>query len=270
MDLDIASRELRIAIIETHARAGAGHLGSSLSIVEILTVLFKRFFRFRDPEAPLDGDRFVLSKGHAALGLYCALAMAGRIPHQRLTSFGRNGSPLEPHPSETLEPELDASSGSLGQGLSIALGMALGSHMRARDDRVFVLIGDGEANEGQIWEAARCAAAKSVGNLIAILDDNRMQQDGPTPDIMPVHDLPECWRVMGWKTWEANGHSCRDLDRTLAEMTGDPSPAPKLLRARTVKGCGVPFLEDTTESHYPPPLSDEERALVLYTLRRTS
>ncbi|HEU4883390.1 MAG TPA: transketolase [Longimicrobium sp.] len=256
---------LRTLVLETHQRAGAGHLGSALSIVEILAVVLGRFFRWRgDGEPAWAGDRFVLSKGHGALGLYAALARAGRIPPERLAEFGSNGAVLEPHPNEAAEPELHASTGSLGQGISIGVGLALGSRLRGAADRTWVVIGDGEANEGQVWEAARSAAALNLSHLVVVLDDNGMQQDGPTGGILPVDDLAGAWAAMGWRTAEADGHDCDALIRAIEELLALPDPAPRLLRARTVKGRGVEYLEGRTESHYPPPLSAEDLALARY------
>lgn len=263
------SAQMRLEILQTHRRAGFGHLGSSLSIVEILTVLFHRHMRWRDgSEDPERGDRFVLSKGHAALALYCALQMAGRIPASQTATFCRNGSALEAHPNENLLPEVHASTGSLGQGLSIGVGLSLGSRLRGTSDRTFVVIGDGEANEGQIWEAARSAAALKLSNLVVVLDDNGMQQDGPTPSIMPVGDLAACWSAMGWRVSDCDGHNPDQLDSALRMLTGSSGQAPMLLVARTVKGRGVGFLENRTESHYPPPLNDGDLALVEYELNQ--
>jgi transketolase len=262
--------QLRVSILDVHRHAGAGHLGSSLSIVEILTLIFTEHFRWREPEEEAwRGDRFVLSKGHAALGLYCMLALLGRIKTECLMSFSRNGSPLEPHPNERFEPSIHASTGSLGQGLSIGVGLALGSRLRgALHDRTFVIIGDGEVNEGQIWEAARSATTLGLDNLIVVLDDNRMQQDGPTPDIMPVDDAVTCWQAMGWHCMESDGHDCRELQSKLAELLASPAHAPKLLRIQTIKGKGVDFLEGRTESHFPPPLSSDDFALAKYLIER--
>lgn len=268
-DLREQARCLRLSMIETHRRAGAGHLGSSLSIVEILTVMFSRHFRWSAPEqSARRGDRFVLSKGHAALGLYCALAQAGQIDPARLVTFGRNGAALEPHPNESAEPTLHASTGSLGQGLSIGVGLALGSSLLGNDDRTFVLIGDGEMNEGQIWEAARSAAFLRLPNLVVVLDDNGMQQDGPTAAILPVSDAVACFAAMGWCVSECDGHDCGALDAALHSAITQPTSAPRLVRARTIKGRGIEFLEGRTESHYPPPLSADDMALVHYSLSR--
>jgi transketolase len=266
-ELRALSDRLRLAVLEVHRRGGGGHLGSSLSVVEILAVLLDRHVTYAGPgEEPWRGDRLVLSKGHAALALYCALALTGHLELSRLATFGRQGSTLEPHPNEVLEPAMHASTGSLGQGLSIGVGLALGSRLRSTRDTTFVVIGDGEANEGQIWEAARCAATLRLTNLVVVLDDNGMQQDGPTGAIMPVPDLPSAWVAMGWSCAECDGHDCGALSATLTQLLESPAEGPRLLHARTVKGRGIAFLEGRTESHYPPPLSAEELALIRYTM----
>jgi transketolase len=261
------SDRLRWRILTQHRRAGAGHLGSSLSIVELLGVVLGRHFRWRSEPGAADGDRFVLSKGHAALGLYCALAELGRLPDALLDQFGSNGAVTEPHPNERLLDVLDASTGSLGQGMSMGVGMALGARLRGRPATVFVLIGDGECNEGQIWEAARSAAGLRLDNLVVLLDDNQMQQDGPTPAILDVADVPDAWAGMGWLTVSCDGHDCVAIEETLTKLRQDTS-APKLIHARTVKGRGVPFLEHQTESHFPPPLTDEELTMLRYAERQ--
>jgi transketolase len=267
--LRLLSTQLRLSIIELHRAAGGGHLGSSLSLVELLAVLFANHFRWADhAEAPYRGDRFVLSKGHAALGLYCALRQTGRIDVATLATFGVDGSPLEPHPNELREPAIHASTGSLGQGLSIAIGLALGTVLNGTaGERTFAVIGDGELNEGQMWEAARCAAFLHLANLIVVLDDNQMQQDGRTCEIMPVSDARACWGEMGWHCVECDGHDCESLDAALESAIASDVRAPRLLHIHTVKGRGIGFLEGRTESHFPPPISDDELALVQYSLR---
>lgn len=265
--LQNCSYRLRLKTIDVHRHAGAGHLGSSLSVIEILTVLFHEFFRWREEaEECWRGDRFILSKGHAALGLYSLLETIDLIDTSLLLSFGSNGSALEPHPNEKTIPEIHASTGSLGQGLSIGVGMALGSKLHGTSDRTFVIIGDGEVNEGQIWEAARCAAYLRLSNLLVVLDDNRMQQDGPTPDIMPVSDVVGAWRAMGWQCISCDGHDCGALMATFESLLRDTGEKPKLLHAQTIKGRGIDYLEGRTESHFPPPMTDDEYALVQYML----
>lgn len=265
-DLRARADELRLLIVETHRRAGLGHLGSALSIVEILTVVFERFVTLA-ADGDAAGDRVILSKGHAALALYCRLFLAGRIDAATLTSFGRDGAVLEPHPNEILVPSVGASSGSLGQGLSIALGLALGSRMRGSLDRVVAIVGDGETNEGQIWEAARSAGHLRLGNLVAIVDCNGMQQDGPMGAILPMGDLITAWSAMGWAGARCDGHDVLALESALNALLATDDERPKLLVAETVKGRGVPFLEGRTESHFPKPLTDEEIALLRYDVR---
>lgn len=262
-DLEALANRIRWRILDQHHRSGAGHLGSSLSIVELLAVVLGQHFRWRSAPGAADGDRLVLSKGHAALGLYCALAEVGRLADEVLAGFGQSGAAAEPHPNERLVDSIDASTGSLGQGFSIGVGMALGARMRGRAATVFVIIGDGECNEGQVWEAARSAAHLRLANLVVLLDDNRMQQDGPTPDILPVDDAEDAFARLGWVTASCDGHDTRAIGDVLAKL-GENANAPKLVHAHTVKGRGVPFLEHRTESHYPPPLSPEELAMVRY------
>lgn len=254
---------LRLLILRTHAAAGQGHLGSSLSLVEILAALLGPGAAQLHEQDPTRGDRLVLSKGHAALGLYCALAEAGVIPHEMLTSFGKNGSVLEPHPNETLLPAVAVSTGSLGQGLSIGLGLAHASLLAGHaHERTTVILGDGELNEGQPWEAAIAAVHLRLGNLLAIVDANGLQQDGRMNEIMPIAALGEAWRALGWRVYGADGHDCAGLSSLFAALRDQEPEAPKLVIARTIKARGVPFLENTAESHYPPALDAAEIDLV--------
>lgn len=267
VDLRRAGLALRLRILDVHRRAGAGHLGSSLSIVELLTGLFRCHFHWRDDHVDM-GDRFVLSKGHGALAYYSLLAELGRLDPTELDGFGANGSKLEPHPNENLLADVHASTGSLGQGLSIGVGLALGSRLRGDPCRTFVIVGDGECNEGQIWEAASCAPRLQLDNLVVLLDDNGMQQDGPTNDILPMGDITRRWGELGWQTASCPGHDVHAIDGRLGELLGASDGRPKLLHAQTVKGRGVDHLEGRTESHYPPPISDSDLALISYTLSR--
>lgn len=259
---------LRAAILRVYARVGYVHLGGSLSMVEILTALLYGPLATENwGKDPLEGDRLVLSKGHAALALYCALAEKGIITAEQINSFGTEGTALEPHPNERLVSSIHASTGSLGQGLSIGLGLAYGSRMANRcGERVVVILGDGELNEGQVWEAAQAAYALNLGSLVAVIDANGLQQDGPMTKIMPIKDIASAFASFGWRVEEVDGH---DVDR-LAVLFGDLFPArdldaegtPALVLAHTVKGRGVPHLENETESHYPPPLSAGDLALI--------
>jgi transketolase len=267
LDARAFSDRLRLAIVLLHSRAGGGHLGSALSIVEILSVLLAGPMRWRgDNEPSTSGDRLIVSKGHAAMGLYCALALEGHLDAAQLLTFGRDGSPLEPHPNERAVAAVHASTGSLGQGLSIGVGLALGARLDRSGDRSFVIIGDGELNEGQTWEAARCAAVLELSNLIVVLDDNGMQQDGPTRDIMRVHDAVEAWGRMGWLCADCDGHDCDALADELDRLVASSTRAPRLLHARTIKGRGIAHLEGRTESHFPPPVSDVDIELLRYSM----
>ena len=261
------SDRLRLAIVQLHRRAGGGHLGSALSIVEILSAILTGPMRWQaDSQPPTSGDRLVLSKGHAAMALYCALALDGRIDAADLLTFGHDGSPLEPHPNERALAAVHASTGSLGQGLSIGIGLALGARLLGSDDRTFVIVGDGELNEGQTWEAARSATALGLSNLIVVLDDNGMQQDGPTAEIMPVGDAAEAWERMGWICYACDGHDCTALGAAFETVMASPAHSPRLVHAHTIKGRGVAHLEGQTESHFPPPISDDDLALLRYML----
>jgi transketolase len=259
-ELVLRARALRMSIIRTHAAAGQGHLGSALSIVEILIAIFASGINTGQAGSPR-GDRVVLSKGHAALALYCVLAEAGMLDRKLLPLFGHNGSPLEPHPNELLLPVLHASTGSLGQGLSIGLGLSYGSRLAGVDESCFVILGDGELNEGQPWEAAIAAPYLRLGNLIAIVDANRMQQDGSMGTIMPLAGLSAAWKALGWRVEQVDGHDTSALVAALAiaRRGGD---CPTLIVAETIKCRGIPFLEGTVESHYPPPLDRAELALI--------
>jgi transketolase len=263
------ARKLRFSVLRTHALAGQGHLGSSLSVIEILTAIFASGLDTRGWTRPDPrGDRLVLSKGHAGLALYCALAQAGFIPPEQLRSFARNGSALEPHPNERTLPAVQVSTGSLGQGLSIGLGLAYGSRLDGHDETSFVVLGDGELNEGQPWEAAMAAVRFGLGNLLAIVDRNGFQQDGAMDAIMPLPDIAATWSAFGWAVSEVDGHDCDALINAIAWARGGAPDRPKMIVAHTVKGRGVPFLESTTESHYPPPLDASEIELLMRLARK--
>lgn len=257
--LDRQARALRRLILETHHHRG-GHLGASLSIVEILTVLADRLGpgRYNDAAA---GDHLILSKGHAALAFYCQLAQEGRLSRSALATFAGDGADLEPHPNERLVRGVGACSGSLGQGMSIGCGFALAARMCGSGARTAVIVGDGEANEGQIWEAAMSAAQLRLGGLLVIVDHNGMQQDGAMRDILPCPDLAVAWAALGWSTSQCDGHDVAALAERLDVLLSTSIDQPKLLVAHTVKGAGVAHLEGRTESHYPDPVSVEDVAL---------
>lgn len=257
------------------AAAGSGHPGGSLSAVEILSALYFHVLR-HNPSDPLwpDRDRFILSKGHAAPVLYTVLALCGYFPEEELITLRRLGSRLQGHtfiyfPPETKglptsvqsPPGIEMSAGSLGQGLSFAIGQALAARVDGRDYRVYCLLGDGELDEGQVWEAAMAAAHHRLDNLVAIVDRNRIQNDGFVADIMGTDPLPEKWASFGWHPIEVDGHSIPQLiDAFDTAKTVKGKPA--VLIAHTVKGKGVSFMENNPAFHGRAPTPEEaERAL---------
>jgi transketolase len=232
------------------AIAKSGHYGSVFSAAEILAVLYYHVLRYdpRRPDWP-DRDRFILSKGHAAVGLYPLLADVGFFDPALLDTYTRLGSPFGDHPDMRKIPGIDFSSGSLGHGLSVGVGMALAARVTGRDYRVYVLLGDGELDEGQVWEAAMSAAHYELGNLVAIVDRNRVSVDGPTAEVMDIEPLPDKWAAFGWRVHEVDGH---DLDALLERFAALPDPSsgqPTVLIAHTVAGRPVSFMEHRFEWH---------------------
>ncbi len=244
------ARQLRRDIIRMTTAAGSGHPSSSLSMVEVLTALYFGGVLRHDPARPdwRERDRFVLSKGHAAPGLYATLAEAGYFPVEELMTLRRLGSPLEGHPNMRKVPGVEASTGSLGQGLSIALGHALAARLDGLDYRVFVLLGDGEIDEGQVWEASMAASHFHLDRLIAVVDHNQYQQTAAIEQVMDSRPLGGKWRAFGWHVDEIDGHDLMLVLKTLeAARAGYGRPA--LIVARTVKGKGVSFIEGGAPYH---------------------
>lgn len=242
------AHELRELVVATLCRTQAGHPGGSLSAAEIMTALFFRVLRI-DPKNPewADRDRFILSKGHAAPVYYAALTRRGYFPEELLQTYDELDSLLQAHPDMGC-PGVDMSSGSLGQGLSVGLGMALGARLRGLPSRVYVLLGDGELQEGQVWEAAMAAAKYEADNLVAIIDDNHIQLMGRTEAIMPVAPIAAKWDAFNWKVIEVDGH---DVLAVVAacEAARKTCGRPTVIVAHTVKGKGVSFMEDTHAWH---------------------
>lgn len=237
------AREARIRILKMIAAAGSGHPGGSLSSVEILTTLYFHELR-HDPKNPKweERDRFVLSKGHGVPALYTFLGMAGYFDISLLETLRKLDSPLQGHPDVRKLPILEASTGSLGQGLSVGIGMALGLKLNRNPARVYVMLGDGECNEGQIWEAAMYAGNHGLGNLTMILDANGAQLDGWVKDIMPLEPLPDKWRAFNWNVVEIDGHSFPEILEAFGKAKATPTQ-PTAIIARTLKGKGVSFME---------------------------
>lgn len=234
--LTAIAAQIRFDIIRMTSYVGSGHPGGCLSAVEILTVLFHRVMRI-DPKNPDwgDRDRFVLSKGHAAAALYAALIERGFFPRKEMEQFRSIGGILQGHPNMLKVPGVDMSTGSLGHGLSAAVGMALGARLQGKDLRVYALIGCGESQEGQIWEAAMAASQFELDNLIAILDNNGVQLDGNTRDIIDIEPVVDKWKAFRWEVFTCDGHDLEQLVSAIeeAQKVKDKS---SMIVARTVKG----------------------------------
>ncbi len=255
---------IRKDIIEMLHEAGSGHPGGSLSCADILSALFFGGVMCHDPKNPCSkgSDRFILSKGHAAPALYATLAQAGYIPAEELKTLRKLGSRLQGHPDSNLLPCIEVSTGSLGQGLSIAAGLAAGLQLEDNPHHVFTVMGDGECEEGQVWEAATFAAHRELGHLIAIVDTNGLQIDGHVEEVCASGTLSGKFAAFGWEVHEVDGHDVVALIALLNDLKASCSPLPKVVIAHTVKGKGVSFMEDQAGWHGKAPNDDEtKRAL---------
>ncbi len=261
-DVKAHAATIRRDIITMLAEAGSGHPGGSLSCADIVAALYFSVMR-HDPERPdwPDRDRFLMSKGHCAPTWYSALARSGYFPVDWLSGLRKIGSPLQGHPDMLKTPGVEMSSGSLGQGLSIANGMALAARLDDRDYRVYVLLGDGELQEGQVWEAAMTSAHRKLDNVCAIVDNNGLQIDGRIEEIKSLGSIAAKWESFGWRVIEIDGH---DVERILTAFDEARSTKgrPTMIVARTVKGKGVSFMEDKVDYHGVAP-SDDERETAL-------
>ena len=247
---DELAREFRYVITDMICRSGSGHIGGALSLVEIIISLYYRTMRIR-PEEPRwpDRDRLILSKGHAGPVLYTALAYKGFFPKQWLATMNQDGTRLPSHVDQLKTPGIDITAGSLGQGLSCACGVALAGKLNGKDYRTFCIIGDGESNEGQIWEAALFAGHRKLDNLVAITDCNKMQIDGRTDEILTMKPLAEKWRAFNWEVFEIDGHNWDEIHTALQKaiaVTGRPA----MIIANTIKGKGNAVVENRVESHH--------------------
>ena len=254
--LEEAARRIRVGIIRSVNQAKAGHLGGPLSAADVLAALYFRVMRIRpdEPDWP-DRDRFVLSKGHSSIGLYAALALRGYFPVEELLTFDSLGSRLQGHPDMTRLPGIDMSTGSLGMGISAGIGIALGCRLGGRDARTFVMLGDGECQEGEVWEAAFLAPRYGLDNLVVIVDHNKLQQygwqgSGPDDRLPPAWpgELVAKWSAFGWRALEVDGHDMAAVVRVLEAATvGDGRPV--AIIANTIKGRGVSFMEGRYQWH---------------------
>ena len=258
--LDARSRYLRRLTVDALIGGERGHIGSTMSLIEILRVLYDSVLSYRadEPDWPAR-DRCVLSKGHGCLALYAVLADKGFFETAALTDFCRHHSFLGGHPERGKVPGVEASTGALGHGLSLGVGMALAQRMRGRAARVFVIMGDGEINEGSVWEAAMSAAKHRLDNLVAIVDYNKIQSAGPTAVIQELEPLTDKWRAFGFETVEVNGHDVTALEEVLGALpraTGKPTA----VICHTVKGKGIPFAEHDPSWHHKSKLPVEVHA----------
>ena len=248
---------IRCDIIDMICTAAAGHPGGSLSAADVVTALYFRVMRI-DPENPdwPDRDRFILSKGHACPVWYAALAERGYFDKSHLKTLRQMGSILQGHPDMRKTPGIDMTAGSLGHGLSAGLGMALSGKLQQKDYHVFVIIGDGESQEGSIWEASMAAPNFKLDNLTAILDYNHLQNDYSVDDIMPIHPAVDKWRAFGWHVLDIDGHDMAQVVAALEEAKSHKGK-PTMIVANTVKGKGVSYMENVCEWHGRAPCQEE-------------
>lgn len=254
------ARAVRKATVRMAHLGRTPHVGSSLSSVELLVGLYFHAMDI-DPAAPETGDRFILSKGHGCMAYYATLAERGYFERELLDSYAQNGSRLAEHPAPTGVPGIEVATGSLGHGLAIGAGRMLARKETGRPGRCFVLLSDGECNEGSVWEAAMFAAGRGLDNLVAIVDYNKLQAMGRSNEVTGLAPLAEKWRAFGFGTREIDGH---DLGQVLAAFDAVPLEAgrPSAIVAHTVKGRGVSFMQDDLEWHYRPPTESDLAAAV--------
>ncbi len=258
--LEAQAKEVRKEILTMIHAAQSGHPGGSLSAADLMTALYFDELNI-DPQNPKweDRDRFVLSKGHVCPVLYTCLALKGYFPKEVLATLRKEGSILQGHPDMKRCPGVDISTGSLGQGLSVAVGMAINGKREKKNYRVFSMVGDGESDEGQIWEAVETASKYGLDNLVILLDRNRLQNDGTCAEVMPNGDLVAKFNAFGCQTWEIDGHNMNEILDALEAVRADQSGKPKCIVAHTVKGKGVSFMENVVQWHGMAP-NDEQYA----------
>jgi transketolase len=255
--LEAIARQVRGKLVAMSHQAGAPHLGSSLSCVDIVVAAYWSALHI-DPADPLNPnrDRFILSKGHAAPSLYIALAMRGFFPPELLDTYSAAGGKLLQHPTLGSVPGVEAATGSLGHGLSMGLGMAIAGKVAHRDYRICAVLSDGECNEGTVWEAAMMAPAQGLERVMAIVDYNKWQATGRSDEVLALGPLREKWASFGWNTYEIDGHDMSALVDVLSKIP-DGSGKPIAVIAHTIKGKGVPFMEDDNNWHYRIPTQEE-------------
>ena len=255
--LEIIACKVRKGVIEGVYNAKSGHPGGSLSIAEIITYLYFKEMNV-SPENPCDParDRFVLSKGHTAPALYAALALRGFFPYEDIKTLRKTGSYLQGHPSMHKTPGVDMSTGSLGQGISVAVGMALGAKLSEKNYRVYTILGDGELGEGQVWEASMFASAKKLDNLVAFIDNNNLQIDGTVEEVNSPYPIDEKFKAFGWNVINIDGSSFEEIENAL-NSAKEFKGAPTAVIAKTVKGKGVSFMENAVGWHGAAPNEEQ-------------
>ena len=262
--LEEKARNIRISIIEMLAEAGSGHTAGSLGMADVFALLFFHSLK-HNPSVPEwdERDRLVLSNGHICPVMYAAMAHAGYFPTEELLTLRKFGSRLQGHPHREFLPIVETSSGPLGEGLSQAIGMALALRMDKKENNIFCLMGDGELDEGQVWEAAMQAGKEKLGKLIAIIDRNNIQIDGTTDQVMPLEPLAKKWEAFGWHTEEVNGHDFQALNMAIEEAK-KVTDKPSIIIAHTISGKGVPEIEGDFRWHGKAPSNEEaERFIAL-------
>lgn len=262
-ELKEIAKDLRKKVVTMLYEAGSGHPGGSLSAADFVTACY--FYEMNvDPKNPkwADRDRFVLSKGHVCPVLYAALSTRGFFPEETLHTLRKEGSPLQGHPNFSC-PGIDIPTGSLGQGFACAVGMAIGLKYDKKNSRVFAVLGDGECQEGEVWEAAQTANKYKLDNLIVFVDKNNLQIDGPTEKVMPMLDLGEKFKAFGFEIYEIDGNDMNQIVQTLDEIRAEsPNQKPKCIIGKTIKGKGVSFMENQVGWHGVAPKKDDlEQAL---------
>src|SRR6266852_3043979 len=265
--LEAIARDGRVQILRMLTHSGSGHPGGSLSVIDILTVLYFSRMKY-DPKNPTweDRDRFVLSKGHCVPAQYYCMARAGFFPESQLLTLRKLGSPLQGHPDRMALPGIEAATGSLGQGLSVAMGMALGFRLGGKPNRVYCIVGDGEIQEGQVWEAAMAGPKlgqpdHGLGNLAVILDYNRIQLDDFVAKILDLEPVVQKWQAFGWPVIEIDGHDLGQIAKALDQAQAHTG-GPTFIVAHTVKGKGVSFMENNPEWHGKAPKPAEAIAAI--------
>ena len=256
---DLAT-QARVLILNMLAKAGSGHTGGSLSVVEVLTYLYFHKMRHKVEDPTWSGrDRLVLSKGHAAPALYAVLSLCGYFPRAELFKLRRIDGSLQGHPDIRRTAGLDATTGSLGQGLSMANGIALGLRLSGSRSKVYAILGDGELQEGQVWEAAMSASHYRLRDVVAFVDANGLQIDGPVEQVMSLEPMTDKWEAFGWDVQEIDGHDFSQIDEAVQRAEGRRDHRPNVIVARTTKGKGVSFMEGKLRYHGVAPTMDELR-----------